>query len=402
MDKKYIISKLKRFCGFIAGIVFYVSGLLKLMDPTGAGLVVDEYLSFMHISFLDFSAEFLGTAAAFAETLIGAALITGVWRRLASMTAFCLQTFFTLLTLALVIFNPEMDCGCFGEAIHLTHVQTFVKNLILLGLLSGYMIPLKDIGEPKPRKFAAFGIVAISTTAFMAYSLLYIPLIDFTDYKATASIRADIPGSSEEDMYEAVFVYEKDGKQETFQLSNLPDSTWTFIRTETKLNKDTQELLIPLSFYSMDGTYEDSLAYEGKVMVVSIYDPDMSQSRWNKVSEFTAAAQEAGFKVLILTAGTPSEVLECIPQDMRSILEPHLYFCDYKTLISLNRSNGGLTFFSDGYLIRKWAARAIPDSAELQETASTAETEIIIGHSSQGSLTMQGFLLYVFAVMSLL
>lgn len=402
MDKKYIISKMKRFCGFIAGIVFYISGLLKLMDPTGAGLVVDEYLSFMHMSFLDFSAEFLGTAAAFAETLIGAALITGVWRPLASMAAFCLQTFFTLLTLALVIFNPGMDCGCFGEAIHLTHVQTFVKNLILLGLLAGYMIPLKDIGEPKPRKFAAFGIVAISTAAFMAYSLLYIPLIDFTDYKATACIRADIPGGAEEDMYEAVFIYEKDGKQETFQLSNLPDSTWTFISTETKINKDAKELMIPLSFYNLDGTYEDSLAYEGKVMVVSIYDPDMSLSRWNNVSEFTVSAQEAGFKVLILTAGTPSEVLECIPQDMRLLLEPHIYFCDYKTLISLNRSNGGVTFFSDGYLIRKWAARAIPDSAELQETASTAETEIIIGHSSQGSLTMQGFLLYVFAVMLLL
>ena len=27
MDKKYIISKMKRFCGFIAGIVFYISGL---------------------------------------------------------------------------------------------------------------------------------------------------------------------------------------------------------------------------------------------------------------------------------------------------------------------------------------------------------------------------------------
>ena len=160
--------------------------------------------------------------------------------------------------------------------------------------------------------------------------------------------------------------------------------------------------MIPLSFYNLDGTYEDSLAYEGKVMVVSIYDPDMSLSRWNNVSEFTVSAQEAGFKVLILTAGTPSEVLECIPQDMRLLLEPHIYFCDYKTLISLNRSNGGVTFFSDGYLIRKWAARAIPDSAELQETASTAETEIIIGHSSQGSLTMQGFLLYVFAVMLLL
>lgn len=402
MDNKYIVSKMKRFCGFIAGIVFYISGILKLMDPTGAGLVMDEYFSFLHIGFMDFAARFLGTSVAFAETLIGAALVTGVWRKAVSMAAFCLQAFFTLLTLALVIFNPEMDCGCFGEAIHLTHIQTFIKNLIILGLLAAFMLPLKDLGEPKPRKFVAFGIVAASTATFMIYSLLYIPLIDFTDYKATASIKADVSGSSEEDAYEAIFIYEKDGKQKTFELSNLPDSTWTFIRTETKVNKQAQEVMIPLSFSRQDGTYEDSLAYEGKVMVVSIYDPDLSYAQWKKVYEFSVAAHEEGFKVLILTAGIPSEVMETIPEDMGAFLKHDIYFSDYKTLISLNRSNMGVTFFSDGYLIRKWAARAMPDRTELQEIASTAETEIIIGHSSQGSLTLQGFLLYVFAVMLLL
>ena len=244
---KYILQRMKRFCGFATGIVFFVGGILKLMDPVGAGLVMKEYFEFLHIGFMDGAAKYIAEAFSLSETIIGTALITGAWRKAVAFTALILQGFFTLLTLALVIFNPEMDCGCFGEAIHLTHVQTFVKNLILLGLLAGYMIPLKDIGEPKRRKFAAFGIVAISTAAFMVYSLLYIPLIDFTDYKATACIRADIPGSAEEDIYEAVFIYEKDGKQETFQLSNLPDSTWTFIRTETKINKDAQELMIAKS-----------------------------------------------------------------------------------------------------------------------------------------------------------
>ena len=402
MDKKYIISRMKRFCGFIAGIVFYISGILKLMDPTGAGLVMDEYFSFLHIGFLGFCSEFMGTAVAFLETLVGTALITGIWRKVSSMAAFCLQSFFTLLTLILVIFNPEMDCGCFGEAIHLTHMQTFIKNLILLGLVAGYMFPLKDIGEPKPRKFAAFGIVAISTAAFMIYSILYIPMIDFTAYKATACIKAESTEDTDADLYEAVFIYEKDGSQQTFELNNLPDSTWTFVRTETQMKQDAQEALAPLSFCSPDGFYKDSLAYDGKIMVISIYNPDLSQNRWKKISEFTYDAQAAGFKVLILTAGIPSEVTGRIPEDVRNILEPHIYYSDYKTLITLNRSNGGVTFFSDGYLIRKWAYRAIPDSLELKEIASTAETEMIIGRSSQGSLTLQGFLLYVFAVMLLL
>ena len=121
---RYILLRLKRFCGFITGFVFFIGGILKLMDPAGTGLIMGEYMDFLHLKFLGFAAKPLGTAFALAETVIGTALITGVWRKTAGVAAMAFQGFFTLLTLALVIFNPQMDCGCFGEAIHLTHMQT--------------------------------------------------------------------------------------------------------------------------------------------------------------------------------------------------------------------------------------------------------------------------------------
>ena len=132
---RYLLLRLKRFCGFITGMVFFLSGIVKLMDPVGAGLVMKEYYDFLHRGFLAFSSKMMGVAFALAETLVGVALITGVWRKTTAMIALVMQGFFTFLTLLLVIFNPQMDCGCFGEAIHLTHWQTFFKNLILLALL---------------------------------------------------------------------------------------------------------------------------------------------------------------------------------------------------------------------------------------------------------------------------
>lgn len=387
----YYVTKLRRFCGFIAGFIFYISGILKLLDPVGAGLVMDEYFSFLHLGFLGFSSKILGTAIAFAETILGAALITGVWRRSTGIAVLSMQGFFTFLTLLLVIFNPEMDCGCFGEAIHLTHMQTFLKNLGILALLAGNFIPLKGLGRPKGRKFVSFGIVAASTLAFTVYSWMYIPLVDFTAYATTAHLQAaEKYPANEEDMYEAVFTYEKDGKQKTFDLEHLPDSTWTFVSTQTVLKEDFADTAVPLSIYDDEGNYLDSLAAEGKVMVISVYDPDIRQSRWEDIEAFAAEAEEAGFRTLILAA------------DKGEGSHENTYKSDYKTLITLNRSNGGVTYISDGYIIRKWARMAAPDKEELLSLQAEPVTETMIGHSSQSSLTFQAFLLYVFAVMLLL
>ena len=78
------------------------------------------------------------------------------------------------------------------------------------------------------------------------------------------------------------------------------------------------------------------------------------------------------------------------------------YISDYKTLIALNRSNGGVTYFYNGQLIRKWAVINTPDKAELAKISATDATETAIDEDSKGSLGFQGFLLYVFAVMLLL
>lgn len=397
---------MRRFCGFIAGFIFYISGIVKLLDPVGAGLVMDEYYNFLHLGFLDFSSKLMGTAFAFAETLIGAALITGVWRKATAVAAFAFQGFFTILTLILVIFNPEMDCGCFGEAIHLTHWQTFLKNIGILLLLAGDFIPMRELGEPKKRKYASFAIVTVSTLAFTIYSWMYIPLKDYTDYRPTAMLEAaDAYAEDEQDKYEAVFIYEKDGKKESFDLQHLPDSTWTFVETQTVLKEEFEDPAISLSFYNSEGTYLDQLAAEGKVMVISVYDPEIKEDKWRRIVRFTTEAETEGFRPLILVSSTPEDfagIISGLPEDLRQAILSQVYYSDYKSLITLNRSNGGVTFFSDGYLIRKWAERATPDSEELHQAAATAETEIVIGHSSQGSLTFQAFLLYVFAVMLLM
>ena len=354
------------------------------MDPVGTGLIVREYLDFMHLEFLNPVSKILGVALALAESILGTGLITGVWRRVIAVATIGLQSLFTLITLILVIFNPEMDCGCFGEAIHLTHMETFVKNIILISLLLIYYIPYKYLGETKKRKYISFSIVTASVIMFMLYSWAYMPLIEFTDYKPGHSLRS----SNANVEYEAVFLYEKDGKQQTFPLEELPDSTWTFVSTET-IVKSGKANGYGLSFSDKDGEYADSLATKGKVIVISLYDTDINEKKWKRIDTFINNAEKAGFRTLLLTS-TPIDN------------QRKAYTADYKTLITLNRSNGGATYFQNGYLISKWSMRGYPGIDDLDRIYSEDLTEGIIGKETQESLTFQAFLLYVFAVMLLL
>ena len=389
---RYLLLRLKRFCGFITGIVFFVSGILKLMEPVGAGLIMDGYYSFLHLGFLSFSSKIMGTAFALAETVIGVGLITGVWRRIIGMAAIILQGFFTLLTLLLVIFNPEMDCGCFGEAIHLTHMETFIKNLILMALLLIYFIPSKHLGETRKKKYVSFALVGTSLIAFTIFSWISIPLVDYTAYKPGTDLKDS--GIDADEMYESAFIYEKDGVQESFTLGHLPDTTWTFIDVETRLKEGYNDTHASLSFYEpTTGEYADSLATEGPVMIVSLYKPDISRKSWRKIEKFMAAAVNSGFRTLLLTTSA---------EELPEALKTSAYISDYKTLISLNRSNGGATFFLNGDLIRKWSKAGYPDTYELQDIISSDSTETSIAHYSKGSLALQGFLLYVFAILLLL
>lgn len=392
---KYLLLKTRRFSGFICGFVFFLSGILKLMDPVGAGLVMDSYLDFLHIGFLGFASKPLAFLFALAETIVGTAMITGVWRRITAIIALSLQGFFTLLTILLAIFNPVMDCGCFGEFIHLTHVETLVKNLVICALLSYAYFPMRNLGRPLKRKYVSFGVVCTSVLVFSIFSLSRLPIIDFTDYEPGAQILSADANVADE-AFDAMFIYEKDGVQQEFTLENLPDSTWTFVSTQTIQNKDLKSSGATLSFYDNDKEYQDSLAVQGNVMVISIYDPQMRQKKWDAAVRMAENARESGFNPMILVAGTPKQIEGKVTGDIP------VYFSDYKTLITLNRSNAGATWLSHGYIIKKWGHRAYPDQDDLLTYIKGNSTEAILESNTKGSLLFQGFLLYVFAVMLLL
>lgn len=392
-------KSLRRVFTIIIGLVFFISGFIKLLDPVGAGLVMTEYFDFFGTEFLDFAAPALGVLLALFETILGVALVTGVFRKISAILTFSLLSFFTLITLILVIFNPEMDCGCFGEAVHLSHFQTFLKNVILAAMSLFAFLPLREYGVPQKKKYVAFGLVSVFAVAMLVYTALTIPVTDFTTFRLSSRLSvAEEFNADGSDRYIATFVYEKNGQEGTFTLDNLPDSTWTFVRTETVLRQENfAEMESPsLSFSDAEGVYFDHLAASGVVMIVSVYAPDrLSSDRWNGISDFVHRAEANGFTALVLVRGDGTDYSSRLPGTT-------VYSADYKTLISLNRSNGGVSYFNEGYLVERWALRNMPDDKRLASLEQHDATDLMLSISTKGRLMFQASFLYSFAVMLLI
>ena len=159
---KAFFHDIRRICAFLIGAVLFLSGMFKLIDPVGTGLIVTEYAKFFHLGLGEGFAKVLGFLLAAVETVTGVALMTGFSRALTARVSGVLLAFFTLISVILFAVNPSFDCGCFGEALHLTHGQTLVKNLVLAGLWAVAFLPWRDCGESRRIKKGVFALVSLS------------------------------------------------------------------------------------------------------------------------------------------------------------------------------------------------------------------------------------------------
>ncbi|MCK9625150.1 MAG: DoxX family protein [Bacteroidales bacterium] len=346
---------LRAICRFVFGLTFIFSGFLKFIDPVGTGLLIKEYLTIFHLGFLDFSSIFVGVLLSSLEFIIGVSILLGLRIKIASKIALFFISFFTILTLYLALFNPISDCGCFGEAIHLTNWETFLKNIVLF-LCSLLIYVQRDKFIPIAPKYIEWTFVIIYwfIAVFIAVqTIITLPHSDFTAFKVGTDLKE--LKNTEEVHYETVFIYSKDGKNSEFDLEELPDSTWQYIESKTKLiSGSTENAGIDLAISDKNGKYCTEILYKDTSLVAAIvYDMGKtSKKTWKRISDLDKELNKNGRKIIVIT----STSAENIPDS----LNYNFLFSDYKTLLTLNRSNGGVVYFDKGYVIRKWPSINLP------------------------------------------
>ena len=323
----------RKCCSIVVVLVYVASGLLKVMDPGGTGLIVEAYFRFMHIPESALMAKILGVVLGALETTVGFAAVFCACQSITRWIMLGMQSAFTLLSLALVIWNPQMHCGCFGEAIHLTHWQTFMKNIILMGMLCFAYFPLWKAVKTKMWQYVAFISSVVLIAGFVVYSWFYIPVIDFTGYKVGTGIIDQ--------------------------------------REYWELSEDERKARATIPMLGADDKPNPDLT-KGEWAIISLYDlPEANVLFWTRYMANFRMLKKQGYEVVVLTSAPESQMNEkiqmfaelpflCSYETLEEMREAQ-YLTSRTTAISLYRNNGGLTFLTDGVITRKRVAKDYPE-----------------------------------------
>ncbi len=214
----------------LVGGVFAFSGFVKAVDPWGGYYKITEYLGVLGWTEVAGLALFASVALAAVEFVFGVLLLVGAYRRGVPLLLTLLMLLLTSLTLWLALTDAVADCGCFGDAVHLSNWSTFGKNLLLLaGLLVIWWNGRRVRGWYGPAVQWIVGALSMAVALVVAYYGYFTqPLIDFRPYPVGTRLAEAGQAPSDDDF---VFIYEKDGRQQEFALDSLPDEDagWTYV-----------------------------------------------------------------------------------------------------------------------------------------------------------------------------
>lgn len=334
-------------CRLLLSATFIFSGFVKVADPMGMAHKLYAYCVALNIPVGDSSLLLQVAASGFGilEFVLGTYLLLGVSRAFTTRLTLGLTTILTILTLWVWLDNPVSDCGCFGEALTLSHGESLAKNIILL-LTSSYLVrhPRKIKRLISERNAWVISMYAwVYAITLCLYTLHYLPIVDFTAYKVGTDIRAAFVGGLDEKSTARLANFyladRETGDDQTFAI--LEDSGYTFLLT------------IPSTQRADDGCSD---------RINDIYD----------------VCNDKGYAFYLATASDEAGVIDWA--DRTGAAYPALLAEDTE-LKAMVRSNPGLLLLKDGILVAKWGNNNLPNP-----DASGTDAEKWIPHHSVSPL----------------
>ncbi|HUV01165.1 MAG TPA: BT_3928 family protein [Bacteroidales bacterium] len=378
--------KIIRIAGrIIVGLVFMFSGFVKAIDPMGFTYKFHDYFQAFHLGFLDFLSLPLSIFFCTIEFIAGLSVLSGIRQKEGIWVVMILMMIFTPLTLILALTNPVSDCGCFGDAIHLTNWQTFGKNIILVPfvLILFFAINSKSYRSLQKTEWAILSSFVALFVIFCFSNLRYLPVMDFLPYKTGTNIpeKMIIPEGMPVNEYKTTFIYEKDGLKKEFTLDNYPadDTSWVFVdQVSVLVKKGYQPPINDLSITTVENEdlTDKILSDKGySLLLISTKLKEADDENLQKGFELGSHCNEAGINFYVITSSVSDEVKD---------YSNGLLFCtaDEITLKTMVRSNPGYILLREGNIVGKWSWANVPENDWFKDEMAVRQIEKLHNRNS--------------------
>ena len=350
MIKKYFPT-FSHFILLAIGLFFIFSGLIKLNDSVGFSLKIEAYLrafaSDVHKVFLEFLPYTLPIAISICilEVVLGVALVGKFWTRLVLLALLGLTLFFTLLTLYTLWFKRVDSCGCLSEAIPLTPLQSFIKNILLL-LILGWLIRKRELPSSTCTLLTQTGLLILATACsfFIGwYTLRNLPIIDFGYYK----IGTYIPHLTQpQKPLRYQYWLEKDGittASDTYPM----DGAFRLIKTEL-LNPADRPLVTNFTIWNENKEITQEILQGIKLLCIVKHPRQLTNEAYSLLQ---AGMQQSSQRIDLLWLLPFHEAKESLPMEARS----QVGWGSADLLQSMIRANIGFILLQNGAIMGKWS-----------------------------------------------
>jgi uncharacterized membrane protein YphA (DoxX/SURF4 family) len=354
------------FSRFFVGGLFIFSGLIKLNDPIGTEIKMEEYFevftadfgSFFHY-FIPYALE-IGFVLIVLEIVLGVAVLINYRMQLTTKILLGLIVFFTFLTFYSAYFNKVTDCGCFGDAIKLTPWESFTKDVILMVFIMHLFWYRKQF-DPLLRTREGHAVILVTTTVsfFLGiYAIRHLPFIDFRAYKIGNSIPEQMK-PREQPVIE--YIFEKDGK-EIRSTSFIMDEGYVYKDSRVTNPEQATAKITDYAVSSVEGENVTTETFTGAKLLIIIY--NVNRTSVKNIDAIRSLSKDLDGKVdvMVLTASS-GEDFEAFRHE-HQLAVPY-YFADATVLKTIVRSNPGLTLWVDGTVKGMWHHNDVPEAEEV-------------------------------------
>lgn len=375
----------------LLGCLFLFSSFTKAVDPINFGITMNDYFVSFGMGFLHPLAQFAAVCAIACEFILGCMMLFRIKPLLTTWGYLLFMTFFFFLTLWLAVaeylevhgihdFGVVKDCGCFGQAVKMSNLQTFLKNVVLIIptlIVFAYRKRIPSSRVSSWGQWLLIGIFALIAVVFQLHCIRHLPAIDFTDWKKGKDVTVFIEQPAQK---EVLFIYRNkaDGQEVTLTQDELMAKeddfyeNFDYVDRKDSVIKDIVRAKID-GFNMLDENGADHafelISKNNDQDLYVLYMHDLKETNMKgieKAKKLAADCMEKGIDFVAVSNSSEEEIAKFVEDNAIDFPVYHNPIDPIKGPFMVRdavRSNPGIILFHKGVVMDKWAWRDFPAAA---------------------------------------